>query len=834
MFPGGDPGRSLYNGSVFLMFTPLPSHPQIAVLGEPGRQTATIQDLSGNVKLRLAFSEGCIVDRLEISGRQVLDPAKGIWSGIKVGGGWHTTASLEHPPKVTRSGNRLTVAGIRYGGGGFRIVEGWTLIAGKDSIEWKIDRRYLDGGTLEDTAMPLASFADMTTWTGALLGTGGVAWGKLLDAPNATYGIHTASASLWNPASDALLRFAAKGDSGSEKALRFTRGPEGNLLMASAITGGALRPKHGKSRFQRERQDIWAPFNVMAGQTVSATFELKASSYRQTYGRGDFKGLDTAAITELLNTIGRIGVIDEGLVGSNGWYSGYICMHEPWLARVGTALNDPNYTRSCAGLLDDAREHAILPDGMVKSRWKYDAGDAQPGTYDEATGYYEAQWGRLMDSQTSYVTNVADQFDQSGDKAWVARQKQACESALGYLLRRDADGDGLVEMANRAMGQRRSSDWLDIVWASHENAFVNAQLYGALQKWATVERILGDGAKAAEYLAFAAKLKASFNKPVAEGGFWNPAKGWYVYWRDADDSVHGDNLTVHANLTALGEGICDDPGRRETLLSGMEARMDRESLLAWPSCFESFAPGEGADDVFPTYENGDVFLAWAEYGVRAYAATHPEIALKYVRRITDQYKKDGLAYQRYLRTNGKGAGDDILANNCNVVTGLYRDIFGIQPRYNRLYLEPHLVPELNGTRVDYDLRSQPLAIDLSMDDYRVTHGPISVRSSQPFGVDFGPNGFTYFARNEDRPALSVQGGALGVHIEEWGARKRWTLAAGSKPSAALHTFPHLATGIRYRVLAEGKPFGMVSSTKPAVRVSRQAGCPTRLELVAIP
>ncbi|RYG32598.1 hypothetical protein EON81_20275 [bacterium] len=491
------------------------------------------------------------------------------------------------------------------------------------------------------------------------------------------------------------------------------------------------------------------------------------------------------------------------------------------VARVGTAINDPNYARNTARFLDYAREHAVLSDGMVKSRWKYDAGDAQAGTYDDKNGFYEAQWGRLMDSQTSYVTNVADQFDQTGDKAWVARQKESCESALEYLLRRDKDGDALVEMENSLTAQRRSSDWLDIVWASHENALVNGQLYGALLKWGAVERLLGDEKRAARYLDFAARLKASFNRTIAEGGFWNPAKGWYVYWRDADDSVHGDNLVMPVNLTALADGICDEPVRRKGLLDTIETRMNAESLVTWPSCFTSYQPGEGADDVFPKYENGDVFLAWAEYGVRAYAATQPEIALKYVRRIVDQYKRDGLAYQRYLRASGQGAGDDILANNGNVITGLYRDIYGIQPKYNRLLLAPNISSELDGTRVRYDFRGKPLVIDLSIGDYRVTHGAVTIGGAGPFGVDFGASRFTYFGGEGDKPAFTVQspaGSPLTLKVEDWSTRKRWTVASGPQSLSMTIAFSDLVPGRKYSVVASGKPVGTVSASQPSVNL----------------
>lgn len=774
-----------------------PCAAQSRLLFDPPAHTITVSDRAGTVKLRIDTATGCSVDRLEIRGEDVERADTAMCSGIRVGGRWYTTRALPHAPTVAIRGESVEIGGIEYDGGGVQVRERWTFTPTRNSVRWRIDRTYLSSGLLEDTAMPMATFRDMSTWTGALLGTGGVAWGKLFDAPDAAYAIHTGSATFWNRERKSCFRFATLGgDDG--RALRFTREPDGGFTMAAEAARGELVPRYAKARFRRDNPLIWADFPVTAGQTISAEYELAGPDFDATFGRGDFRGLDTAAITELLNTIGRIGVVDRNLVGSNGWYSGFVCLHEPWLAAVNIALNDPNYLRSYAATLDNERDHAIMPDGMVKSRWSYYSGDATHGTYD-ANGFYEAQWGRLMDTQTSYVNDVADQFDLSGDVKWVRGQKQACEAALDYLLKRDKDGNGLVEMANDSLKQRRSSDWLDIVWASYENALVNAQLYRSLLGLARIERILGDGVHAARYTQCAERLKVSFNKTVAEGGFWNPEKGWYIYWRERDGSAHGDNLTLPVNLTALAEGLCDDPARRKRLLGTIEDRMKAESLLSWPSCFYPFAAGEGANAGWPEYENGDIFLAWAEYGMRAYASDRPEIAVKYLRRIVDRYKQDGLAFQRYLRADGKGAGDDILSNNCNAVVGLYRDIYGIQPKFNRLQLAPHLTPDLNGTRVRYDLRGRQLEIDLSVRRYRVRTGRASVSSSSAFGVDLGSRRVACFAGHEEQPAFSVDFGEVGgvaIELRSGNGRTSAVISGFKKPGRIAVTMHGLPKGVR--------------------------------------
>ena len=249
-------------------------------------------------------------------------------------------------------------------------------------------------------------------------------------------------------------------------------------------------------------------------------------------------------------------------------------------------------------------------------------------------------------------------FDLTGDRAWLGGQKTACERALDFMLRRDADGDGLVEMMTDSRTQQRGSDWIDVIWAAHENALVNAEMYYALVLWADIEDLLGDASRAATYRGCAAKLKTAFNKPVAEGGFWDPQNQWYVYWREKDGSIHGNNLVTPVNFAAIGYGLCDDAARRQAILGRIEREMLKENLFFWPLNFFPYQPDEGhpLNFPFPKYENGDIFLSWGELAVRAYARSEPAIAVKYIKNILEKYDTDGLSFQRYERRSQARCG----------------------------------------------------------------------------------------------------------------------------------------------------------------------------------
>lgn len=768
----------------------------------------------GNLVLRLSYDGHCKVEQLRVRGRDVL-AGPGASSGIKMGGEWFTSAaSLPQPLHVAESANSLTVSGILLGPAK-EVSETWHFAVEQDGIRWQIDRTYEAEGSIEDSAFPGFDFRDLSTWTGALLGHGGVAWGKLFDNPNSTYGVHNGNVTFWNREDRSCLRITPVTSNGGQVNVRFTRQPGGPFSCVYSVGMSERVPQHGLSRFVRKEQDVWRPLLVKKG-AMRAEFILAAVEYDQAYARGTLHGLDVSAIREICHTIARIGAVDEHIMGSNGFYSDCAVLHEPWIAQLGLAIQDPNYTRAFSDTIDFQREHALGPDGRVKSRWAGRPGDSMPGKYD-SLGYYECQWGWLMDSQPSWVINVAEQFDFTGDLDWLKRQKTACERALDFLLGRDTDQDGLLEMFTDSVKEGKGSDWIDVVWAAHENALVNAQMFYAMSLWSELEELLGDSAQAGRYRSAAAKLKSSFNRTTVDGGFWVPSNRCYAYWRDKDGSIHGTNGVVPVNFSAIGYGLCDDSGRKAMILEMIENQMQQEKLFFWPLCLTSYAKEEVHPEVnwpFPSYENGDLFLAWGELGTRAYASYDPSIALRYVRNVLNQYSKDGLAFQRYLRKSQTGAGNDILANNCSIVVGLYRNLYGLQPKHNRILLDPHLPAELSGTKFPYRLRGKEYQIALDQDAYAISCDGWTLRQRTSFAVNSISMGLEYFSATRSKPELQVRlskQAPLELDLSSWSASpsgaRSWTETCRTPGTGVEHIVFGLAPRSEYDLFEDGRLAG---------------------------
>lgn len=721
----------------------------------PENRTIKITGSRGLLSIDINYKNGCKISGMRLKGKELLS-GSGAYTGIRTTK-TATSADAVNQIAVKQGKASITISNIIYTLDSIDVRETWTFTLHDGSIGWKLDRTCSKAFVAEEIQFPKWNFKGMDLWKGGILDNGGMVWCKYLSAPDDTYGVHTGGVTFWAPSSGDALKIEARGDQGSNLAATFSNNGKGEFTFTQMASASPLRQRYDLSRFVFGKSDVFAPHEVSKrGPTIQ--LNLSYVNYNEVYSRGQLTGIDAIAVRELMNTTGRYGVVDNRIVGGNGWLTNWKCLHEPFFAQVGMALNDSNYTRNLSASLDQERDLATLPDGRVLSRWHNVPGDEIPGTYNASTGYYEAMWGYTIDSQTGYVINVSEQFDLNGDMVWLRAHKESCERALGWLISRDGNKNGIFEMKNAGISDQKASDWLDIVWASHENAFVNAQMYEALNLWAGLEALLGDAAKSAYYKQVAEKLKAAFNLSVEEGGFWSGKQKQYVYWRDKDGSIHGDNLVTPVNFAAVAFGLCDDPERKAQLLNQIEQRTAAERLFHWPLCFESFKREEVHQNnwPFPKYENGDIFPTWGYLGVRAYANYDKTIALKYIRNILKQYNSDGLSSQRYSRETQKGLGEDILAGISTTVTGLYRDIYGVRPKWNRMGLEPNMMAELDGTKFSYNLRDTIYQVELNANRYLLSTVQFSVSSDIAFGASQQNGCLNIFIGNSDQRVLSVK------------------------------------------------------------------------------
>lgn len=734
---------------------PIQVHPQTGSIA--------LQTPDGTLSMSIAYKKGCFVQTLIVNNTPVA-LEKGIFTGLQTEDTQDLSSASLNRPTIRSTDTTVVISGIQLANKTNHLSSGvhenWTFTVRKDKILWKIDRFYPDKLIAQSVFFPQWNFKDLTFWKAGIISNGGVVWIKYLKNPQDTYGVHAGGTIFWNGASGSSLSIqpvakhfypAAASDTQNHSqtsaavtsmaiapaiATSYSHSAQNGLTVTSYVSPLPLQQHYGLDRFVGGKSDVFAPFEMGPGK-LSVTYELRSGNYFKQYNRGELTIIDATAVRDLLNTTARYGVVDDSIVGANGWLTNWKCLHEPFFGQLAMVINDSNYTKNLEASLDREMRLAIQPDGRVLSRWHNEPGDEMPGTYNAKTGYYEAKWGYTIDAQTSYVLNVADLFNLTGNIQWLQRHRATCQKALQWLINRDENHNDIFEMKNKNIADMTSSDWLDIVWASYENAFVNAQMYAALNSWADCEAVMLHPKDAVRYRQLAQKLKTAFNRPVNEGGFWLPEKKQYVYWRDQDGSIHGENLVTPVQFAAIGYGLCTDPQRKAQILQQIESRMEKEQLFHWPLCFDSFKQQEVSSGnwPFPTYENGDIFLTWGYLGVKSYADYNKKLAVDYIQKLLAQYKKDGLSFQRYGRKLQNGLGSDILAGNATSIIGLYVDIYGLKPKWNRLVLDPHLTKQLTGTKFSYHLRGELYDISYpAANKYTVKTATGQVISNQPFGI----------------------------------------------------------------------------------------------------
>ena len=352
--------------------------------------------LFGNSKIMvtLDYKSKCSISSLSVNGQSVISGTAGIFSEIKTSKNTYSTLKLISDPTIKTGKNSVTVSNIQYGNNEEIIIENWNFLITENDIRFDIERSFPKPLRIEEAAFPSFNFNSINTWNGAFLGYGGLAWFYLFNQKLCTYGVHTDNSVFWNSTTGNGLKVAVS-VKGKQVAMKYSRSDDDKLIYNISVSDSELTSRYEaekRSRFIRGKTDVWDSFGAPAGKYVQ-TITLSYVEYNEEYNRGKFAGENGKQVTSLLNTIARIGVIDEKHFGGNSWHTPYgpICLHEQYIAQFAIGINDDNYINGYKRCLDFYRDNAVQPDGRVISRWAYLDEDAMKGTVTKE-GFYEAQW----------------------------------------------------------------------------------------------------------------------------------------------------------------------------------------------------------------------------------------------------------------------------------------------------------------------------------------------------------------------------------------------------------------------------------------------------------
>ena len=292
----------LLSSIIFLTHCKSPEQIESLVLHEKDKGLVSIRSKDQQIAMHLKYKDGCYFNRVDVRGHQVIDPIKGVSSSIKIAGNWYSSRDESTRPGVAIDGNTLTVINIHYGDEKYSVEETWKLTALENTIEWHIQRRTKGDGLLEDAANAEWVFSDMQTWTGAILDNGGVAWNKLLENKNMSYGSHAGKVLFWNAANDRCLEIKPISLGNQHIATRFSHNTDDTHSFVHTLSDSVLKTRVDLSRFLRDSKVLWKPFHIRNDEKT-VTYSISAPSYKNQFDLGEFNGLDEDAVREILNTI---------------------------------------------------------------------------------------------------------------------------------------------------------------------------------------------------------------------------------------------------------------------------------------------------------------------------------------------------------------------------------------------------------------------------------------------------------------------------------------------------------------------------------------------------
>jgi hypothetical protein len=209
-------------------------------------------------------------------------------------------------------------------------------------------------------------------------------------------------------------------------------------------------------------------------------------------------------------------------------------------------------------------------------------------TVDHALHCHVARDGHCIsffDHETHFMANPAfiiaawQYWRLSRDGTWLAAHLPVLHRIGEFLVRRDVDGDGLVESWNSGnAGNLREPDRADVYFEymnfGWKNACTNAYIYKAWNCLAEMLETVGKAGGAAYYRTQAGKLRRAYAER-----FISREHGWFVSWISQDGEVH-DYCHTFVNGLAVAYGLVP-PEAGRTILERVVRQSHAIGFTAW-------------------------------------------------------------------------------------------------------------------------------------------------------------------------------------------------------------------------------------------------------------
>lgn len=759
-------------------------------------KTVTLRD--GTMSMVLSYAGGARVTSLKDEDTELLNAGIYSTAQLDVDGSTLDSRTATGDGTVATTGNKATVS-FSMTNSDVDIEEKWTFALGPDGIDVSSTRSYhwLETGNTSIRHNGQLETGWARVWDdirrpedGGDLPIGNAYTGTnnfFLSKPNDRYGVEEGQFVFLS--NDRKQGLAVSTSSPRSIASEFSYTGDGNTYQETqlqssgtwAYTAGSSASGliYGGHSSNLTNAVIYSPVTTAQDQQDTASFRFAPADYDAYAGLGgQVNGVkDTTALSSLINEFGRSGIIDKGYgmstVGLR--YPGVGPYDMVYADRTVLGLYDPATTASQQNLLTWFKDVAQGSDGHMKGR----------------AFHRDQTWtaNQLFDADPSYALAVSDMYQYGGDTSWLAGMRGSVESALGYMLTNQyANADGMFHNDTLdCTKQHGLREWNDAYYVKYESGYVNELMYGALDKWAALERdVFHDTAKADSYAQTAAALKATFNKNTADGGLWDPATGMFAYWRCPDGTAQGATYHTQLNLQAITYGLVDLP-RAKTILAGIDTLVAKNHLGMIPQNFIPMKANveDWTGDHFQTgLEDGVIYPLMTEEYMRAAALVGERSqSLDYLNNTLARYTKDGFNGYSFMDWQlNPHTGEAWFPSNANGATGLFSDVLGIQPTAGGVTIAPNIPASMNGTSVTRTIHAKD-ALTVTYRDELTQVVDYSATTPQQVTLQWSGQtpGMEYTVRDGNRTAHATAD-AMGVVRYSYDAtghsRHTVTLAGG--------------------------------------------------------
>ena len=343
------------------------------------------------------------------------------------------------------------------------------------------------------------------------------------------------------------------------------------------------------------------------------------------------------------------------------------------------------------------------------------------------------------DSQPDLIHAVYAYVAQTGDVAFLNRNRAAIARVAGWLRSSDTDGDGIPDRTDAPYG------YFDTVTNGVRHTYAIASFYTAYGELAELEEAAGRGGGAAAYRADAARLRDAFARPVAEGGFWLPDQPYPVAWFTAEGHLVAGFETFGV-LAAIRGGLIPPGPRLDALAAYLHEHL-AEFIDGAPFGVRLMLGGYAPElrrDVVPAVppwmlDASAPWIAGLDVPVRARLGQR-EDAVAVLAHYLAAYAAAPLPLPEFAAGPGAryGAGESGDAgrswDNAAWFTIVYEGHYGLTPTPAALRIGPAPLRAIPGdTLTGYRYGKARLGLTLADDTY-------TVRVDQPCALTFLPMG----------------------------------------------------------------------------------------------